>query len=71
MSDTMNMKVRKSNTSRHTGISYHKTAKKYQVYTRENGKQVYVGLFADLDEAVKARDSAMGRKPPDLGWLYS
>lgn len=44
----------RNNTSGITGIGWHKRARKWQAYVREDGYQHYLGLFSDRDEAERA-----------------
>jgi hypothetical protein len=50
-------RVYKSKTG-HTGISPLPTGK-YQAYVDKNGKRVYLGVYATIEDAIKARDEYM------------
>lgn len=54
----MNQGLSKNNTSGVTGVSFHKKTKKWQAYIKVNFRYIYLGLFADFDNAVKARKDA-------------
>lgn len=53
-----NAGLAKNNKSGHKGISFHKKSKKWQVFISQDGKPVYLGLFASIQEAVEARNKA-------------
>ena len=53
-----NTKLPSNNTSGHRGVSLHKMTGKWNVSIGVNGKQVYVGLFSDINDAVAARKAA-------------
>lgn len=46
------------NSSGHTGVSWHRTQKKWQAGIRKNGKQYYLGIFANIEDAIAARKAA-------------
>lgn len=48
-----------SNVSGVKGVSWHKAGGKWQVKFGLDGKQYYLGLFSDFDEAVKVRAKAV------------
>jgi hypothetical protein len=48
----------KNNTSGHTGVTRHKAAKKWVAQITVSYKNVYLGLFDSLDDAVAARKKA-------------
>lgn len=50
-----NKKVSKNSTTGYTGVSFHKTNNKYRVHIRRKGKQIHLGFFAELNDAVNAR----------------
>jgi hypothetical protein len=50
--NTMNIGIKKHNTSGAKGVTYHKQCNKWQVYGRENKKPVYLGIFDSKDEAA-------------------
>ena len=47
-----------NNTSGHPGVSWHKQRSKWQVKIMHNQKQIHLGLFESLEEAVAARKAA-------------
>ena len=47
--------LRVDNTSGYKGINWHKKAKKWQVKISYKGVNYYLGLYSDLEEAVKVR----------------
>lgn len=53
-----NMKRHIGNKSGHTGIYWSKACSKWQAYICIDGKQTYLGVFNDLDEAVQVRKDA-------------
>lgn len=46
------------NSSGFVGVTWHKTRQKWQALIGVNGKVIYLGLFADKQDAIKARKSA-------------
>ena len=48
--------LKKNNTSGVSGISYHKGKKTWQVYTRKDGKQLYIGQTKTLEEAIQLKE---------------
>lgn len=59
-----NVKKRKNNTSGHKGVSFKKKIGKYQVLVQVDGKNIYFGVYSDLEEAAevarKAREKLHG-----------
>lgn len=59
-----NVKKRKDNTSGHKGVSFKKKIGKYQVLVQVDGKNIYFGVYSDLEEAAevarKAREELHG-----------
>lgn len=53
-----NMKQHIGNSSGYTGVYWNKRAKKWQAYICVDGKQQYLGVFTDIDEAAQARVDA-------------
>lgn len=53
-----NMKRHKGNGSGATGVYWSKRAKKWQAYICVDYKQIYLGVFAELDDARIARKEA-------------
>lgn len=46
-------RVMKNNKSGYIGISYIKSRDKWLVQSRGTGKQIHLGIFTDLDKAIK------------------
>jgi len=53
---TINQRVRITNISGYTGVSFRKSSKKYVSRIRVNDISYYLGYFENLSEAVKARN---------------
>lgn len=53
-----NSSKRKDNTSGHVGVVWHKHLNKWQAQIKVNQKNIYLGLFEDLSEAIGARKQA-------------
>lgn len=53
-----NQGVQSNNTSGVTGVSWHKQRNAWQSYIGVNGKNLYLGLHLDKDDAIKARIDA-------------
>ena len=47
-----------NNTSGHPGVSWHKQSAKWQVKIKHNYKQIHLGYFSILEEAIAARKAA-------------
>ncbi len=47
-----------NNTSGHPGVSWNKRYSKWQAYIAHNYKQVHLGYFTDIEEALSARKAA-------------
>lgn len=53
------VKANRNNNSGVLGVSWHSKNKKWQAYIiRINGKNIYLGIFNDIDHAIKARKQA-------------
>jgi len=48
-----NRKKQKNNTSKYTGIRWHKEGKKWEATVQFNKKKIYLGLFKNKTEAAK------------------
>ena len=48
----------KTNKSGHIGVNWSKKANKWSVMLSDNGQKKYIGVFADINEAVAARKKA-------------
>ena len=53
-----NQRIRTTNSSGYTGVSYHKSAKSYEAYINFCGRKRYLGLYHSAEEAAMARDHA-------------
>lgn len=54
----MNKSMQNNNTSGAVGVSLNKKSNKWEAYIRINKKRIYLGLFENFDDAVKARKEA-------------
>lgn len=50
-----NNKNKKSNTSGHVGVYFYKQAKKWRAYITYKRKMISLGLFENIEDAIKAR----------------
>ena len=50
-----NSSVQQNNTSNVTGINFHKHANKWRCEIGVKGKSIYLGIYSDFKDAVKAR----------------
>lgn len=53
-----NQSMHSRNTSGRAGVSWNKAGKVWHAQIGHNGKQIHLGLFRDLADAVRARDEA-------------
>jgi hypothetical protein len=53
-----NQRRRITNTTGYPGVSYQKSAGKYEAYINRDGKKIHLGLFMSLKEAIIARQCA-------------
>lgn len=53
-----NQGIRRTNTSGFMGVSWHKATCKWHSYIRAGGKQLHIGFFSQISDAVIARDDA-------------
>jgi len=49
-----NISLRSHNTSGYRGVTWHKAAKKWMASVTHNKKQIYLGLFDNLDDAANS-----------------
>jgi len=54
----MNKGKQKNNTSGYKGVCWDNNAKKWRAYIKINGKRKHLGLFEDIEEAVKTYKEA-------------
>ena len=53
-----NSKIRYDNKSGKTGVSFNKAQKKWVVNIGDNGRPVFLGAFANIQDAISAREAA-------------
>lgn len=56
--NSMNMRLKASNTSGFCGVSWHKLTKKWMASIYANKRHVHLGLFANIEDAIAARKAA-------------
>lgn len=56
--NSMNIAIGSANSSGCMGVSWIDRISKWQVYIGVNGKQIYIGVFENFEDAVLARKSA-------------
>jgi hypothetical protein len=56
--NSMNQQLSENNTSGCTGVTFHKQHNKWQAYITINKKQIHLGYFDDINEAIKIRKQA-------------
>jgi hypothetical protein len=56
-----NQKFRRNNKSGHMGVIWNKSAGKWQAQIKSEYKQVYLGTFNDIKDAIAARQAAQAR----------
>ena len=56
--NNMNKGLQSNNTSNTTGVSWHKGIGRWQAYITIDRKRIYLGAFANFDEAVNVRKQA-------------
>jgi hypothetical protein len=62
----LNRGIQKNNTSGHTGINWRKDYKKWTASYTVNKKQVHVGYFTNVRDAVAARATALSLIKEDM-----
>ena len=45
------------------GVNYHKASSKYRAYIVHGNKQISLGYYKNLDDAIKAREDYVANKP--------
>jgi hypothetical protein len=53
-----NAAMRADNTSGHMGVNWHKAAGKWRAKIKADGRDIHLGLFPDLSDAIAARKAA-------------
>lgn len=56
-----NRRKPKNNTSGYTGVHWHKTSQKWGAYIHIEGKNRYLGYFANIEDAISARAAASAK----------
>lgn len=56
--NNLNQVLRRDNKSGCTGVCWHKAANKWSVEIKYNKQRIYLGLYENLDEAIKVRKDA-------------
>ena len=56
--NVINSRVSKNNTTGYHGVSYMRHIGKYRAYIFTNGKQIYLGSYTNIDDAITARKQA-------------
>ena len=56
LENAKNRRLRSDNTSGYIGVSWNKRKKKWGAYIKNSGKSVTIGLFANIQDAVDARE---------------
>lgn len=56
--NSKNRGARKNNISGFTGVHWNKKSSKWQAYIRVNGKQIHLGYFTDINDAIRTRVKA-------------
>lgn len=65
-----NQKIRRSNTSGCTGVTYDKKTQKWAAYINFKKKRYWLGRYADKKDAIKARKTAEEIHEDFLEWYY-
>jgi len=56
--NAMNRKLQNNNTSGSVGVSWSKSVQKWCAYIKINQKRIHLGVFDDINEAIKVRKNA-------------
>lgn len=54
----MNRGAEKNSWTGYKGVSWHKHRKKYRARIKANGKEISLGYYVNIEDAIKARDEA-------------
>jgi hypothetical protein len=65
--NSYNSKLRKNNTSGHKGICWYAAKSKWVVRIRKNGKNHFLGLFVNKEDAIKTSIEARKKLHGDFG----
>ena len=58
LENTRNIKIRKNKTSGFVGVNFDRASNKWRGQIKVKRKNVYLGMFSDIDDAIKARKDA-------------
>ncbi len=64
-------RLRSSNTSGKTGVSYSTRDRKWAAYITFKGKRYHLGEFKDKEDAVRVREEAEQKREKFIDWYYS
>ena len=56
--NAFNVSTRKNSLSGHKGITWHKKAKKWETYIQVFDKKIHLGVFINIESAIKVREEA-------------
>lgn len=56
--NNQNMSKGRANASGHVGVSWHKSAQKWCAEIHANGVKYYLGIYDDINDAIRARKLA-------------
>lgn len=65
--NSFNRKVKNTNTSGYTGVSFNKKSNKWRAYIVINGKQKHLGTFASKEDASAAYQKALAEVKKSIG----
>jgi len=65
--NAQNSKIAKNNTSGHKGVSWHKKTGKWAVKVRLKGKHIYLGVYKNLEDAIKVAIEARKKFHGEFG----
>ena len=69
LENNANVGLNCKNTSGHKGISWSKSCKKWHARIRHKPKNIHVGYFENIEDAVKARDAKALELQGEFAWL--
>lgn len=62
----INIGIKKSNTSGHTGINYNKKNNKWRARVTRNNIEYYIGVYDTIEEAIRERDTYLTNLNPTV-----